>query len=120
MGMFDEICCHLPLPDPRDQDRVFQTKDLDCSLDCYRITEEGVLEIANYGGCQESEIGHIWEPVDITGEIQFHDLDDEAPAGESGWLCYVAQFERGKVTKVEGPFDHDNKPLKWREQCSIG
>jgi len=43
MGMFDEILCEWPLPDPEVQDHVFQTKDLLNMLDRYTITKEGRL-----------------------------------------------------------------------------
>jgi hypothetical protein len=120
MGMFDEIRCHFPLPDPRDQDRGFQTKDLNRALDLYRITADGNLEIKTWDLDGPNGFTSYWESVDITGEVQFHDLDDEAPAGESGWLCYTAQFEHGKVTRIDGPFDYFGKPYIRRDQCPAG
>jgi hypothetical protein len=53
MGMFDNIKCELPLPlNKKEQkifsnvdwnDRVFQTKDTDCTLSTYSIRKNGKL-----------------------------------------------------------------------------
>ena len=43
MGMFDEVKVLYPLPDPEVQGHAFQTKDLDCMMDDYTITNEGRL-----------------------------------------------------------------------------
>lgn len=48
MGMFDYVRCDwLPLADGHDaykyQDAPFQTKDFECNLDLYHITEDGRL-----------------------------------------------------------------------------
>lgn len=43
MGMFDEITCNYPLPDPEAQELLFQTKDLRNFLERYTITETGRL-----------------------------------------------------------------------------
>ena len=43
MGMFDYLKCDYPLPDFDYQDALFQTKDLDCFLETYTITKEGIL-----------------------------------------------------------------------------
>ncbi len=60
MGMFDTIRCAYPLPDPADQGGEFRTKSLDCLLDEYRITTDGLL-LRNtwivYGMKQTSSIG---------------------------------------------------------------
>jgi hypothetical protein len=66
MGMFDYVRCELPLPDGLDlkheyesrgfkEDKLFQTKDLDCLLDTYTITKDGRLKSSdeqdlNYDG----------------------------------------------------------------------
>lgn len=52
MGMFDNIKCLYPLPGnpPFPQDEVYQTKDLDCSLDFYTISVDGDLDYPNYTG----------------------------------------------------------------------
>ena len=52
MGMYDDIICKYPLPLPEDTkgyiSNGFQTKDLDCGLDCYEIREDGTLWLREY------------------------------------------------------------------------
>lgn len=49
MGMFDWLLCEYPLPDLPDPTSIeFQTKDLDCLLDNYRITKDGRLMHETY------------------------------------------------------------------------
>ena len=43
MSMFDELTCEYPLPDIGVVDWVFQSKNLDCMMDMYRITAAGRL-----------------------------------------------------------------------------
>jgi len=43
MGMFDTITCEAELPVREHQVLSFQTKDLECLLDCYVITRDGRL-----------------------------------------------------------------------------
>jgi len=44
MGMYDTVKCKYPLPQHTEvQDHTFQTKDFDCVLDEYTITEDGKL-----------------------------------------------------------------------------
>ena len=45
MGLFDTVRCRYRLPDSRLQDAEFQTKDLDCLLLTYTVTEEGRLRV---------------------------------------------------------------------------
>ncbi len=60
MGMFDELVCKMELPGQKPdfvQDgHLFQTKDLDCDMDVFRIDESGVLD---------------YEPP-FTGELEFY------------------------------------------------
>jgi hypothetical protein len=45
MGMFDTIVqCDYPLPNRPEWATDFQTKDLDCEMNSFRITIAGVLE----------------------------------------------------------------------------
>jgi hypothetical protein len=44
MGMYDSIRVEMALPDIGMVEDEFQTKDLDCALDHYRITADGRLE----------------------------------------------------------------------------
>lgn len=52
MGMFDTIYCEMPLEQPDefavDETTAFQTKDLDCLMNDYRIDEDGYLQLALY------------------------------------------------------------------------
>lgn len=43
MGLSDSLICDYPLPDVEVQHQYFQTKDLQCDLLTYRITEDGRL-----------------------------------------------------------------------------
>lgn len=53
MGMFDTVWCDWPLPAPEAQHFQFQTKDLACGLDEYRITAAGRL------------VEYIWDYEDV-------------------------------------------------------
>jgi len=50
MGLFDTVYCEYPLPEGADGTRPFQTKDFECLLDTYLITEEGRPPQAVPGG----------------------------------------------------------------------
>lgn len=49
MGLYDEILCESPLPGwPDGAEPVFQTKDLDCCMERYRISQAGRLLTTRY------------------------------------------------------------------------
>lgn len=98
MGMFDYIECDYELPGikPDYFDKlkqfVFQTKDLDCTMDTYLIDADGVLSIH-----------------DFTGEINFYDSNivGYGPAiytrnGEDAEsVDYVAEFIDSKLKEIK-------------------
>jgi hypothetical protein len=59
MGMFDYIICRYPLPGKPpsfiDADHQFQTKDFDCYLDLYIVSETGKLSIRKFNPDGEYE-----------------------------------------------------------------
>lgn len=70
MGMFDYVNCEYPLPGEPvlESARQFQTKDLECALDTYTITEDGQLEVLRW-----REGGDVAETLEhFTGEIVFY------------------------------------------------
>jgi hypothetical protein len=112
MGMFDYIHCDYELPGkppygPEGCMGGYQTKDLDCTLDTYIITEDGRLRQRtpiDYGeGLRKTK-----ELSDFTGEINFYTSNicasgpgiytsngDDAISVE-----YVAKFVNGKVIEI--------------------
>jgi hypothetical protein len=122
MGLYDSLLCKYPLPLPRTQDLVFQTKDLGPTMDTYEILEDGTLvrcvmdyeaakaRLAREGakalkGLQDlGQLAMTTERVpldDYTGEIVFYsDYGDAAPSGDAlrpQWVEYAAIFNKGKL-----------------------
>jgi hypothetical protein len=106
MGMFDYIICRTQLPGtPPDfasgEGHQFQTKDLDCLMGIYEITEDGHLrQIAGFAGAAKDE------RVDGTFSLHFYDSNVRSGYGDykftaSGedWesVSYVAEFVDGKL-----------------------
>lgn len=135
--MFDDIECKYSLPLPEDPkgfvgEIYFQTKDLECCLDKYKIREDGTLWIhrieyeypENYDFIPWTEISsHIkekksWdEPVNITKNIRMYSYI----LGENEydyWIDYDITFIDGKITKVnlEKFETHSNSQRKIREK----
>ena len=96
MGMYDNLRCHYPLPIDSANDRLYQTKDLDCLMNDYEIREDGTLWHMAYD-----------EPVEMTGEVRFYELllepgqDLNDHTRESGWIEWSAYFVKGKL--AQGP-----------------
>lgn len=123
MGMFDTLICEAPLPDgaeiepydDRYDDGAFQTKDLDCGLNTYRITADGRLLVLHFelvvrdrSGDASSDAGarhqlplferrdERWEPVpDLHGRIRFYGDDVDGH-----WHEYVAKFTDGLLVEI--------------------
>lgn len=107
MGMFDDIKCEYPLPGTPLALIVpnFQTKDLECSLDQYEITEDGRL-IQTFTSFGAEPQGF----VPYTGVINFYNSNGSAGAygicftskGEDLESAeYNATFKDGIVTSIE-------------------
>jgi hypothetical protein len=102
--MFDDITCEAELPDGVTVPRDFQSKDLDCLLDHYRITADGELwllryELVPYKGEDRFSLfdrrNERWERVE-----DFHD-DLRFYGGVGGaWHEYVARFTNGKLDNI--------------------
>ena len=114
MGLFDTIYCEHPLPDARHQDLDFQTKDLECSLSTYTITQDGRLLRHARGGKRGLDRDIEWP---LHGDLTFY--TSIKISGESVWVEYVARFTHGLVEwirpKEEVPPDPDIPPpeLDW-------
>ena len=107
MGMFDWVICEykLPVELPEKRERElgivqrengvdvgtgFQTKDLECMLDIYKITREG--ELQKYDGYKKEFIDH-----DYTGAINFYSMINME------WYAFIALIHKGSVVaEIEG------------------
>jgi hypothetical protein len=93
MGMFDTIYCQYPLPNPRHQDLDFQTKDLECLLDTYTITQEGwLVQHAKRGWGEGRLVRDVEWP--LHGDLRFY---TSVKTEEPSWIEYVARFTHGRV-----------------------
>lgn len=108
MGMFDLIVCRAPLPDgyisPERQE--FQTKDFECTLSTYTITEDGRLICDDWHyevvppeerrdpnsvvGCLRRVVDRADVDQNFHGDLHFGDRDRE----------YIARFTEGKLTRI--------------------
>lgn len=97
MSLFDTIHCDYPFPDPEFQHEEFQTKDLDCTLDRYRITAGGRLwrlfrRIDLFAkDTPPPEAAEPAEDMNYHGELCFYTSTDK------GWLEYDARFTHGTL-----------------------
>lgn len=126
MGMFDTVRCEYPLPNPADNVRFFQTKDLERTLARYTITKDGRLiehtfrsevvpeeerpyyntpgwpDLAFVGSSRAIDTGD--EEVSYDGVLSIHDIATDAPDAESWcartWVEYALLFEAGRVRQV--------------------
>jgi hypothetical protein len=149
MGMFDTILCKrkLPLSELLEELKVdwknqgFQTKDLDCSMALYEITEEGTLneEVLEreYICYTEEELQTMqpkpWspykeiliknkymKPVMHHGIINFYDVLNYTDTQDI-WVEFNAYFIYGKLDKIElfkAEF-HESyavSSLRWQEE----
>jgi hypothetical protein len=110
MGMFDSVRCEYPLPgDPpaNAAELEFQTKDLDCLLETFTISKEGILEGKEH----------------FTGSINFYtnNIVARGPGiytrhGEDAQsLKYLCVFIDGKVSKITEIENRREPALKYRE-----
>lgn len=115
MGMFDQLLCAYPLPDPEVQDAVFQTKSLDNALETYYISEDGRLLRAKNPVIRQHEDSTldmlmvpedgVWdEPVNHSGPVDFY---YSTKAGR--WVEYRAHFSKGQLTDLSKRKEADRK-----------
>jgi hypothetical protein len=130
MGMFDYVVCEAPLPDPKFQDTVFQSKSFeDRYMDEYIIgldrklyikvrhfmlnqdyvplpDEAGALDRHLHAMRNEFiEMAPTREFVPVTTTLQFYDYYAD------GMVCYEAHFLRGELIGdiIEVERDYINK-----------
>lgn len=121
MGMFDDIRCDYPLPDPAHNQLSFQTKCLENVLDHYTITVEGRLLREAYDAdwvAEDPEVyakkkaegkftlgGYInrtnihMEDTNYHGFVTFYD-NVRVAGKEAEWVQYKAKFTDGKLVEV--------------------
>jgi hypothetical protein len=91
--MYDELTCEMPLPN-NGQAIPFQTKDLDCDLSLYRITNNGrFMRVADPD-----------EEVSYSGDICFYGSLD------GRWQEYIARVANGRVTRIIVSAAHQDGP----------
>lgn len=108
MGMFDYIKCKYPLPGTKPHfvtsDSSFQTKDLECMMDSYEITEDG--RIVQTSACWNETLADL---STFTGEINFgicnasvsaagHTFTPDGSPFED--VDYKALFVQGRITNI--------------------
>ncbi len=119
MGMFDDIECKYPLPQPEDPKGFnggiyFQTKDFESLLDVYKICEDGTLWVRkveyefnlNSDSTKLSTL-HIpykekkswWEQVNTTQNIKMYNYI-HSETDYDYYIEYEITFTEGKLTKV--------------------
>ena len=105
MGMYDEIICKYPLPDPQCQYHVFQTKDLEQNMYRYSITSEGRLVLFPMMVDDHSlqYIHNMEDPqvIDLDGKILFYTLIYCRETNEHEFYEYVAHFDKGRLMCIE-------------------
>ena len=121
MGMYDNIVCKYPLPLPEDTKgyilESFQTKDLDCGLDCYEIRDDGTLWLRE---CEREhidgdpngktfsekfgiikEIKHWWTHVKTTTTIRMYDYNNYNDGPYDYWVEFEVIFIDGVIDKIK-------------------
>lgn len=107
MGMFDDIKCEYPLPSHARMGTAFQTKDLECEMEIYRIDREGNL----WRKHSSFDIRNSYEEElsTHTGWINFYDGESYDKYGNrKDWnnkndikyytkFSFKAEFFRGKL-----------------------
>lgn len=109
MGMFDYLKVEVGLPDGTSgEGREFQTKDLECLLETYTITADGLLlrQQVDMEWVSDATValGGYLKPIDgsetIT-EIPFHgDITFYEGLNDGVFRDYVARFTEGKLSRM--------------------
>jgi len=111
MGMFDHICCEVPLPDGFTGE--MQTKDFDCVFGTLLIRGDGRLMIQDrdweevpleersdllrsFAGLRRP-INKRWRDLDFHGDFLFY--GSEGDGGE--WHEYAARFTHGTLESIK-------------------
>ena len=121
MGMYDDIVCKYPLPLPEDTKGYipngFQTKALDCGLDCYEIREDGTLWLREcereytegnpngktffekFGMVKEAKVW--WTHVKKTTTICMYDYQNNDGGVYDYWVEFEIVFIDGVIDKIK-------------------
>lgn len=103
MGLYDTLTCDYPLPDPELQQEEFQTKDLECALDRYRISTEGrLLRLSRKVDLfvkdrHPPSAAEPAEDMNYRGDLSFYTRTAK------GWIEYRARFTHGYLDWILRP-----------------
>ncbi len=112
MGVYDNVRCRYPLPDPEAQPLTFQTKSMPAPyLEDYEITEDGrLLHLAYDLRCDadaespadSSRVreNERWEEVECRGQLELHTIGDDSD-GNPRWYWYLFWFKEGRVADLQ-------------------
>ena len=112
MGMFDYLHCDYPLPGnppygPEGHSGGYQTKDLDCGLNLYKISEDGDLFVQKFN--PDGELEKNSSPINHTGIIYFYTSNVCASGpglytsdgSDAISVDYEAKFLNGKLVEIK-------------------
>lgn len=98
MGLYDEILCEFPLPGwPAGAEPLFQTKDLDCCMERYRISEAGRLLTTRYQRGEETPTREL--DTEYHGYLVFYTSVERQDRRE--WFEYRAKFTDGQIVELQ-------------------
>lgn len=95
MGMTDDVICEFPLPEARHQSLRYQTKELLCSHQLFRIALDGRLIQDAKHSIPALARDMEWP---LAAELEFH-TSVSTPQGRE-WISYVARFQDGRVESI--------------------
>jgi hypothetical protein len=110
MGLFDTVYCEYPLPNPAHQALDFQTKNLDCGMETYTITQDGRLVRRARRGVRGPDRDIEWP---LHGDIRIYtSLRNEDSPENRTWVEYVVRFTHGRVEWIR---PHEEVPASPEE-----
>ena len=122
MGMFDDVRCERVMPDGYDARgrAAFQTKDFECQMIEYRISDEGRMlqpilrteEVPKaerlYPDADEGLLAlcgsmrtvyEKWHDMNYHGIVHFYTHDSDGKGGGT-WHGYLAKFIEGQLVEI--------------------
>jgi hypothetical protein len=109
MGMFDDLRCERVMPDGFDgRKHGFQTKDFECSMVPYRISDEGRMLQPVWHGRDTGSLStparepDKWHDMHYHGFVHFYTYLSERECGkdEGEWHGYYAKFTEGQLVEI--------------------
>lgn len=112
MGLYDNVRCKYPLPDPEAQDLEYQTKSTFAPyLENYIITQDGRLLKEECDIREEPAPDSLlgvdlvrencrWVQTDFRGELEIHTVVSQ-PDGSVRWYSYLFWFKDNRVTDLQ-------------------